>query len=88
MSKSVKLSFQTGAENISDLELVGIRGTERISELYQIELVLSCKSLLTETQQKTLLQSPCAIGIGAAERQGKLHGILADLRAVDLSMNS
>jgi type VI secretion system secreted protein VgrG len=79
------LAFLSGALSPERIRLLGVRGREAISRLFEIELFLgSDGEPLTADELDGLLQAPCAIALGP-DASDVVHGILRRIQSVDTS---
>jgi type VI secretion system secreted protein VgrG len=72
------LAFKSGALPEDDVRLRGVAGTERLSQLYEFQLILSRQTPYTDDEIDDLLKAPCAISL--ANKKGAIvHGILRSI---------
>ena len=77
--KAQLIAFKSGALPDDDVELKGFVGRERLSRLFEFELILARREPYTDQEIDDLLRSPCAIAMGG--RKGDIvHGILSSIQ--------
>lgn len=76
------LAFKSGAVAKDTARLRSVRGRERLSRLYELDLLLERPKAYTEAEIKDLLKVPCAIALGAGDGE-VVHGLLASIELLD-----
>lgn len=72
------LAFKSGALPEDEVGLQGVIGTERLSGLFEIQLILARDKPYTDDEIDQLLKAPCAVALG--KRKGNVvHGILSSI---------
>jgi type VI secretion system secreted protein VgrG len=86
--EGVEIKFVSGAQPNDDVRLRGVVGRERLSRLFEFDLLISRKGeRYTDDQLDALLKAPCAITLGP--RPGDVvHGILSSVEVVDGTRSS
>jgi type VI secretion system secreted protein VgrG len=81
------IAFVSGAMKDDDIRLRGVRGRERLSALYEFDLLISrAAGPFTDDQLDALLHAPCVIAMG--KNQGEIvHGLLDSIELVDATRN-
>jgi type VI secretion system secreted protein VgrG len=85
----VNLGFFSGAfEDSTALQLIGVRGKEEISKLFEFELLLVKKgAALTDKELEDIVKLPCVLALGV--RHGDLvHGVLSSIEHLDVLRNT
>lgn len=81
--EGVELSFLSGGIEGRTIDLHGVWGTEKLSRLFEFELLLVCPDgPLTDAELDALLQTPCAISMGPKDGD-VVHGILERVEMLD-----
>jgi uncharacterized protein involved in type VI secretion and phage assembly len=83
-SAEINLGFFSGAfEDSGALQLVGVNGRERLSQLFEFDLLLIRQGPpLTETELEDIVRQPCVVALG--KREGDLvHGIISRIEHLD-----
>ncbi|MDI1476530.1 type VI secretion system tip protein TssI/VgrG [Polyangium sp. y55x31] len=81
--EGVELSFVSGGLDDRTVELHGVWGKERLSRLFEFELLLaSPEGPLTDDELDSLLRTPCAISMGPKDGD-VVHGILERIEMLD-----
>ena len=81
----IELGIASGAMPAGELELRGVWGRERLSRLYELDLLLwrpSPKPALSDTELTDLLHTPMAVSLGP-NTTDLFHGIVADLEVIE-----
>ena len=81
--ESIQIRFASGAlPDDEDVRLRGVVGRERLSRLFEFDLLLERHERYTEAEIDQLLKAPCAIALGP--RKGDVvHGLLERFEVVD-----
>jgi type VI secretion system secreted protein VgrG len=80
--EGVDLGFVSGALPEDEVRLRGVRGRERLSQLFQFDLLLARPEPFTAEELDALLSAPCAIAFGH-HAGDVVHGILESIRLLD-----
>ncbi len=81
--EGIDIAFISGAMPEDSVEVRGIVGRERMSRLYEFDLLLWRPSgPFTEDEMDELLKAPCAISLGPNESD-VVHGVLASIEEID-----
>ncbi len=84
---TAEVAFVSGAASDDDVRLIGLVGRERLSRLYEFDLVITRAEYFTESEIEALLKSPCAVTMGP--RKGAVvHGVLESVRLLDSDRNT
>lgn len=85
--EGVQIAFVCGAMPDEQIVLRGVHGRERLSHLFEFDLILSrAAGPLTPEQLDTLLSSPCAIAMGPKPGD-VVHGLLERVELIDATRN-
>jgi type VI secretion system secreted protein VgrG len=76
------LAFKSAAVPDDTAWLMAARGRERISHLYEVDLLLGRLKPYSESQIKDLLKAPCAVALGDGAGE-VIHGLLASIELLD-----
>jgi type VI secretion system secreted protein VgrG len=82
--ESIPIGFVCGAMPDDPVEAHGLWGRERISRLFEFDILLARPKPYTDDELDTLLKSPCALAMGT-NNGDVVHGILERVRALDAS---
>ena len=81
--EGIDVAFVSGAMPDDCVELRGLVGRERLSQLYEFDLLLwRFEGPFTDDQLDDLLKAPCAIAMGPDEAD-LVHGILRSIEVID-----
>lgn len=82
--QGVQLGFFSNAfKDSKALQLIGVRGKERISQLFEFDLLLTRKGpALTEDELQEIVRQPCVVALGRREAD-LVHGILVAIEHLD-----
>jgi type VI secretion system secreted protein VgrG len=81
--EGIHIGFISGAMKDDDVRLVGAVGRERLSRLFEFDLVLSrAAGPYSDDELDALLRAPCAITLGTKPGD-VVHGLLASIEQVD-----
>lgn len=85
--EGVQIAFVSGAMPDDDIRLRGVWGRERLSRLFEFDLVLSrAAGPFSDEQLDDLLKAPCAVALGP--RPGDVvHGLLERIELIDSTRN-
>jgi type VI secretion system secreted protein VgrG len=83
----IHIAFISGSMKDDEVELVGVVGRERLSQLFEYDLVLRrAAGPYTDDELDGLLRAPCAITLGP--RAGDVvHGLLSSIELIDAEQN-
>jgi type VI secretion system secreted protein VgrG len=84
---NIQLGFTSAAlkGDAAGMHLLGVHGQERISTLFEYELLLGRPGeLLTDTQLEDIVSSPCAIALGP-NVSDVVHGMIIEIEHLDTS---
>jgi type VI secretion system secreted protein VgrG len=85
--ESIQIRFASGALSDDPVRLRGVWGRERLSRLFEFDLLLQRPARYTEDELDQLLKAPCAIALGP--RKGDIvHGLLQHIEAIDHERSS
>jgi type VI secretion system secreted protein VgrG len=76
------IAFKSGALPEDKVVLWSLHGRERLSSLYEFDLVLDRATAYTEEQMRDLLKAPCAVAMGEADGE-VVHGLLSSIELLD-----
>src|SRR6185437_5083556 len=79
---SAEIAFVSGSDADDDVRLVSLVGRERLSRLYEFDLVISRAEHYTDAQIEALLKAPCAVAMGP-KKGAVVHGVLESVRLLD-----
>lgn len=84
-SSNIQLGFMTGAfpEDPTGIHLLGVSGTEALSQLFSYDLLLSRPAgPLTDDELESIVRYPCAIALGPSVAE-VVHGLLIEIEHLD-----
>ena len=80
--ESIQIRFASGAMPNDAVRLRGVVGRERLSKLFEFDLVIERVEPYTDDELDQLLKAPCAIALGP--RKGDIvHGLLQSIDVID-----
>jgi uncharacterized protein involved in type VI secretion and phage assembly len=80
--ESIEIRFASGALPDDEVTLRGVYGRERLSRMFEYDLLLQRPEPYTDDQLDDLLKAPCAIAMGP--RSGDVvHGLLKSIQVLD-----
>lgn len=81
--EGIQIAFISGAVPDEDIELVGVWGRERLSRLFEFDIIISRSAgPFSDAQLDDLLRVPCAIALGP--RPGDVvHGLIERIELID-----
>ena len=80
--ESIQLRFASGALPDDDVRLRGVWGRERLSRLFEFDLLLTRGKNYTDDELDQLLKAPCVIAMGP-KKGDIVHGLLQSIEAID-----
>lgn len=81
--EGVKIAFVSGGLPDEEIELRGVYGREKLSRLFEFDLLLVRKDgPFTDDQLDALLRAPCAVALGNREGD-RVHGLLERIELLD-----
>ncbi|HVY45151.1 MAG TPA: type VI secretion system tip protein TssI/VgrG [Minicystis sp.] len=80
--ESVEIGFISGAMPDDDVRLLGVRGRERLSGLFEFDLLFTRSAHYSDAELDDLLKAPCAIALGPKPGD-VVHGLLASVEVLD-----
>lgn len=80
--ESIQLRFASGALPDDDVRLRGVWGRERLSRLFEFDLLLTRGKNYTDDELDQLLKAPCVIAMGP-KKGDVVHGLLQSIEAID-----
>lgn len=81
--EGIQIAFISGALPDEDIDLLGVWGRERLSRLFEFDIILARSAgPFSDTQLDDLLRVPCAIALGT--RPGDVvHGLIERIELID-----
>ena len=84
--ESVQIKFASGALPDDKVRLRGVWGRERLSRLFEFDLLIQRQTPYTDDELDQLLKAPCAIALGP-KKGDVVHGLLEHIEVVDHERN-
>src|SRR4051812_29790392 len=87
-SDEIHIGFVSGSAPTDDVRLLGVVGRERLSRLFEFDLLfIRPESRYSDDELDKLLKSPCAIALGPKPGD-VVHGILSTIDVLDATRKS
>ena len=82
--EGVEIDFVSGAKPDDEVRLLGVRGREELSRLFEFDFLVQRSARYTDDDIDDLLAAPCAITLGPKPGD-VVHGLLSSIEVIDMA---